>query len=279
MTDEQPTRTPAERTRAALELVGLVVAPTTAVTSILLYFGWVRENAVYGYFGVDQSLLDFSVQDYLLRSVGAVFRPLATILGCLAVLVLAARLAGLVGPRVARWTVARVPVLPVVQVVVAAALVEEAVAALAGGRDPLWGAVALASGAVVASPFLTGGDRRFWGRVLVGSTVGFAVFWATAVYAQRDGSSLATYIDHHPTGQAALTVYSATRLHFTSRSVTEQAFPADGDKPHYAYSGLRLLSHVNGRWVILAGRPSDAGRDTVVVLPDSALAAVEINNG
>jgi hypothetical protein len=59
------------------------------LSALLFYFGWVRARATYGYFGVDVSMLHFSVSDYILRNVTTVFPPLiaAGILGAVAILI------------------------------------------------------------------------------------------------------------------------------------------------------------------------------------------------
>jgi len=71
---------PSPSARSALELAGLVVAPTTLVTALAFYFGWVLTNSRASYFGIDASALGFSTQDYLLRSADALFVPLGTAL-------------------------------------------------------------------------------------------------------------------------------------------------------------------------------------------------------
>ena len=71
---------PSPSARSALELAGLVVAPTTLVTALAFYFGWVLTNSRATYFGIDASALGFSTQDYLLRSADALFVPLGTAL-------------------------------------------------------------------------------------------------------------------------------------------------------------------------------------------------------
>ena len=63
--------------RGALELFGLVIAPTTIITALAFYFGWTLTNARASYFGIDASALGFSTQDYLLRSADALFVPRA----------------------------------------------------------------------------------------------------------------------------------------------------------------------------------------------------------
>ena len=75
-----PSPSPSPSARSALELAGLVVAPTTLVTALAFYFGWVLTNSRASYFGIDASALGFSTQDYLLRSADALFVPLGTAL-------------------------------------------------------------------------------------------------------------------------------------------------------------------------------------------------------
>ncbi len=64
----------------ALRAIGTVVAPASLVTGLLYYFGWVRTNAQARFFGIDPSVLEFSTQDYLLRSISPTFWPLALLL-------------------------------------------------------------------------------------------------------------------------------------------------------------------------------------------------------
>ena len=66
--------------KSILETVGRIIAPITVITALLYYFGWVRTGAVFGRFGVDQRVLAYSVDDYLLRSAGVAFRPFAFLL-------------------------------------------------------------------------------------------------------------------------------------------------------------------------------------------------------
>lgn len=56
-----------------------VVAPTTALTALLLYFGWARTSELLLYFGVSSSVFGFTARDYLLDSVDGVFVPLAVL--------------------------------------------------------------------------------------------------------------------------------------------------------------------------------------------------------
>jgi hypothetical protein len=66
--------------KSTLETIGRIIAPITVITALLYYFGWIRTGAIFGRFGVDQRVLAYSVDDYLLRSAGVAFRPLAFLL-------------------------------------------------------------------------------------------------------------------------------------------------------------------------------------------------------
>ena len=57
-----------------------VLAPAGAVTAVLYYFGHVREEALFAYFGVDLATIDFSTTDYLVRSTDAMFAFVANLL-------------------------------------------------------------------------------------------------------------------------------------------------------------------------------------------------------
>jgi len=55
-----------------LDLVSKVVAPTTLLTALLFYFGYVRTYNQFLYFGIDPNILGLTSTDYLLRSVAVV---------------------------------------------------------------------------------------------------------------------------------------------------------------------------------------------------------------
>ncbi|MFC0438389.1 hypothetical protein [Kutzneria buriramensis] len=253
--------------RTALELVGLVIAPATVITSVLLYFGWNRENAFFGYFGLDPGVLKLSAQDLLLRSVGVVFLPAVIVLACLAALILLGRLGSRFASR-----------LRVVRCALLAIAVAGAVLALTGVIDPLWGAASLAASALLGAD-LVSTTTRLWGQALVGSVIAVALFWSAAVYSGRTGVALASYINANPAGQPAVTVDSTTRIDFPPALVTETRIPAEDGKFHYEYTGLRMLIYSNDRWVLILGRRPGQSRVTISVLRDSDSIRVEVTEG
>ena len=66
--------------RQALELVVLIVAPTTLVTALLYWTGFQFVQARSSYFGLGVGVLGFSTTDYLIRGVEAGIVPLIVLL-------------------------------------------------------------------------------------------------------------------------------------------------------------------------------------------------------
>jgi hypothetical protein len=221
----------------------------------------------------------------LLRSTGVIFKPLAIILGFLALLLIISRLLDSCAERAARWLLPlgrrrKLPALPAAQLLLTALFLGTGVGALLGRWDALTGAISLALGSLMASGFAksraTEPRQAFWSRVLVGSVIGFSIFWATTVYAVRSGTSLAQYINQYPTAQPATTVHSATQLDFPNGFVTETKIQGQDGRFRYKYTGLRLLAYANDRWVLIVGRESDRKRVTISLLKDSDAIRVEL---
>ena len=88
----EPAAPPAPRASAgpvigisqAGKIFGAVIAPTTLLSALLYYFGWAHAFYFFNYFGANSTVLRFSTTDYLMRSVDALFIPLAA--GAIAVL-------------------------------------------------------------------------------------------------------------------------------------------------------------------------------------------------
>ncbi len=55
---------------------GHLRANVTVLTALLVYFGWKRADTQATVLGVDESVFGLSTQDYLLRSVDALFLPI-----------------------------------------------------------------------------------------------------------------------------------------------------------------------------------------------------------
>ena len=61
--------------------LGALGAILTLVTAVLFYFGWRRSEAQSRVMGIDVSLFGFTSQDYVLRSITALYLPLLLLAG------------------------------------------------------------------------------------------------------------------------------------------------------------------------------------------------------
>src|SRR5262249_35462545 len=60
-------------------IFGQFVAPTTVLTALLFYFGFMHVYWFFHYFGIDSTLLGPSTRDYVMRSVDALWIPLISV--------------------------------------------------------------------------------------------------------------------------------------------------------------------------------------------------------
>jgi hypothetical protein len=82
-------------------ILGAVVAPTTILTAVLFYFGYVSSRAEYEYFGLDVDTFGLSTQEYIMRSGQTLFVPLlGTILLAAALLMLHVWLTNRIAPTI-----------------------------------------------------------------------------------------------------------------------------------------------------------------------------------
>lgn len=63
-----------------LGIVGLFIAPTTVITSLCYYFGYFATKRYFDYFGIDSNAIGLSTNDYVLRSVRALYFPVTMLL-------------------------------------------------------------------------------------------------------------------------------------------------------------------------------------------------------
>ena len=79
---DQSTAAPFEAAEAvprALQVVGSIVAPTTLLTALFVYFGLMYAIGYYRYFGVNYTVLDLPTQGLLILSASTAVMPLATL--------------------------------------------------------------------------------------------------------------------------------------------------------------------------------------------------------
>lgn len=268
-----------------IEFASRVLAPAGVVTAVLYYFGYVREQALFAYFGVDLGSVGFSTTDYLVRSAGTVFLPLAVVLVAGVAAVFAHNLLGyLLGRASPRWR----RVVWITVGVLALGLLVMGVVGLRNRTDPAFSSLAyplaLGSGAVLVEYVVeTGWARktappqvltllaanRTVRRVLLAALLLVAAFWATADVARQRGLVAARAIEVSLPLQPQAIVYGRDRLQITGPGVSLERLDAAGAAFAFRYNGLRTLVHSNGHWFLLpAGWTRDNGA-SVIMLPDS----------
>lgn len=250
------------------------------LTAVLYYFGWVRTRATYGYFGVDVSMLNFSVADYVLHSVNAAF-PLLVAGGLVT-------LAALGVHRHLRpaLTHHRDRVISSVTatggIVVAAGLILALAFRSSGTSD--WAGPAVLLGGLVLTGYglaLRSGLMH-WGRLPGAANTGspdnsgpligvlalafLAALWMVTAYASFAGTRIAEQVVADLPSASEVTVYSAADLLLSGPGVTHTSVGAAGAAYRFRYTGLRLLVWSGDQYFLLpAGWRRHRG--AVIVLP------------
>jgi hypothetical protein len=269
--------------QSIFESLARIAAPITVVTALLYYFGWVRTGAIFNYFGVDQRLLAYTIQDYLLRSAGVAFRPFALILLSGGVYIVLWRL--LRNLNAGAKINARIR-LSVAFLAAALLLYSGAVLfGLARARSPLLAAIALGLGVILIEWVVPLSGVRakspsanidFARRLLIVGGLLLALFWATAIYAQQSGERLARAWGNQPALRPSAIVLSETDLQLAGPGITATRLSDEEGGFRYRYDGLHLLIYSNSRWFLF---PEHWGSDTqsaVVVLRDEPTIRVEM---
>jgi hypothetical protein len=269
-------------------IVGTVVAPATLVTAIAFYFGWRREQAFAGYFGIDTSLLDFSTRDYVLRSVDSLFVPLLALLLvalsalCLHVLIGRSRMDATAAPT-------------------AAAI---GIGALFVGGMLAWGhglwssyvylqALGPAVGAILLAYAFTllrpGAASLTALRVVAGGVVLVSLFWATSEYADSRGRALAAKLAANLKVNPQVTIFSKENLGIRARDFGDPKCPLVQTTPtpkaayRYRYDGLTLLLRSGGKYFVTATPPAKERAWQawwpVLVVPEDAGIRVQVSRG
>ena len=273
-----------------LSIGGSIVAPATAITTLLFYFGYVSSRAQYDYFGVDVDLVGLTTRDYVMRSPQPLLVPLLVItLGCALLLGVhtlvrrrvtepdrlrrLARRTVTVGVVLLMVGVALLFLYPWLGVFVLYPLLTPLVVAT-GGSAVGWGLLQLRR--PEAEPAAAEGrrrgavDARDLATVLVWVAVAAALFWATATVAGWSGRGLAKEqareLDRLPS--VILDTREPLFLDPGTDVVEDRLEPVEeGQVFRYRYWHLRLL--VEGKDVMfLVPNTWRAGNTTLLVPVD-----------
>lgn len=264
----------------AVEVVSVLGPPATVATALLVYFGWARADAQAEVMGLDVALFGYTAQDYALRSVGSLYRPLLWLSAVALVWVwadaaLQRRLAGGLELGLTGRTV--LAALTALAVLVAEVAVLAVLAPVAGAAYTPY---CMALGVLLAAWALrihrwtrphrrddpAVGVHRAVGSALVFGLVTLLLFWGTANAAQLRGQEQAVRYQQAVGAMPRAQVFSGSPLELRIHNVQESRLGTAAD-PVYRYDGLRLLTVSGGRYFFLHdGWTVAEGR--VVVLPD-----------
>jgi hypothetical protein len=244
-----------------LRLAGSVVAPTTLLTGLLVYFGQMYVAGYCRYFGVNFTALGLGVQEYLTRSVDGVFVPLAlaavTTLAAAAAHRLLRRLLDTAAPRTARaWRLA----------IAAGGGAALAVAGLAlAGEDhtlvpavPELGGLCLAGGVLLlayvsrrpaAGEPPAGWAVARWGAMFLLVSIG--LFWAVGSYANGVGTARARELAAGLAAWPDTVLYSTASLSLRGPGVRQTACADRRAAYRYRYDGLKLVLQSGDRYFFL----------------------------
>ncbi|GAA3212131.1 hypothetical protein [Nonomuraea helvata] len=265
-----------------------VLANVTVMTALLVYFGWQRSAVQAFELGIDESILDMSTKDYVLRSVGPVLY-LLMIIGIAGLLwlqadrVLAprARRDG-TGDRLVRHTLRALSlawlVLPLAMWALGFVL---RTASFLAFPFSIGAGVLLTLYGTHLRTLLPGASSRDGLPLLYTFTsviVCVSLFYGATNLAIYQGVSLAQ--NFTVTELTRVTVYSAERLYLGAgkeSALPTSTGPVSTDKGayKYRYGNLRLFAHTGGRYFLIA---DDWRRDegVVVMLAESSTIRLEL---
>lgn len=221
-----------------LSIGGSIVAPVTAISTLLFYFGYVSTREQFRFFGLDVDTIGLSTQDYVMRSGQALLVPVIvlTLLGAAAVL--ATR-------RLRPWLVDH----SLKGVVIGAAVLVAGVALLLSytavgewAYYPLVTPLVLALGGAVTAYTLGLRAAPVPARVALWFVVAASVFWANATVAQWSGAGLAREQAAALQELPQVVVDTRERLYLQSPDIGESVLPVEERQTfRYRYRGWRLL--------------------------------------
>jgi hypothetical protein len=277
-------------------VLGGVVAPTTLLTALLYYFGWLHAYYLFGYFGVNSTALGFNTVDYLMRSVDALYVPLAAalIVALLALWGNAALLPALrAGPVGRRSRFVRVVTATGITLVVAGGSLTLLIGSGSGGYVAL-APVSFALGVVIVGYAVH--MRRvlrpagLQDRVAVGWAgaaewmiafflIAIALFTAASDYAGGVGVTRARQLAAELPAQPAVVLYSQHNLDLPPEGITRTRCASADAGYRYRYDGLVLVLESAGEYLLLPRQWSRGGGFPAILLPESDAILLEFYPG
>jgi hypothetical protein len=273
-------------------VVGLFIAPTTVITSLCYFYGYVATRKYFAYFGIDTDAIGFTTSDYVMRSVRALYVPVvAGLLTYLALLWAGPYLLRLVqsGRRTRRVrTLGRAAVavgaLSTAWAIVSLTLPQwalvhvDALTPVALGLGAAFlgvGVWMLTSSQTAVAPRPFAAAQRA-SLVVVAAAIVLALFWITDIFAIAYGEDQARITNARLWSQENSVVLDAdARLYLPvppGQIKVTWAPPADrAAKPTFLrYQCFRSLAVHGDRWVLVPARWTPEYGFAVIITADSS---------
>lgn len=281
--------------RSFAEWAVVALPPTTLLTALAFWFGYVFTAARVDYLGIDVSTLGFSTADYLVRSIDALIVPAIVLLVVwLLVLGMHAVLWPVVVARPRTRTAGAGLVALTVLGVVAMALSLRFVFVALPAEVYLLPPVLLGAGSLCAAYGVRGmgAARQHRGmparsgvpgapgkgaRTIFTALVVISLFWGTSLYAGALGRGRAMSLEHHLTSRPSVTVYSKASLSLAP-PVRESRITTPEAEYRFVYTGLRLVIRANGKYFLLPEKWVH-GTGAAIVLQESSDIRFEFRSG
>ncbi|HKR50149.1 MAG TPA: hypothetical protein VJT72_11310 [Pseudonocardiaceae bacterium] len=254
-----------------LKIAGAVVAPTTLLTALLFYFGQMYANGSFEYFGVNFTVLDLTIQDYLIRSADGLIIPLIAIAGAILLALWIHQL--LLRALPARIHRIALRVMMPCAAIAGVILVTLAIADVVGdavfpahpetrGLNFSVGVLLLAYAARLLRQLIA--DRQpeqvprrppgavvvtEWGAIFILVSVG--LFWAVGSYASLVGVGRAQQIEALLPSLPDVVAFSEKRLSLQAPGVREVTCQDPDAAYRFRYEGLKLVQQSGNQYLFL----------------------------
>ncbi len=275
-------------------IVGLLIAPTTLITSLCYFYGYVATRTYFSYFGIDTDAIGFTTTDYVMKSVPALYVPLVVgLLTWVAMLWAGDYLRRVVKsgrrPRLLRrlaWVAMAVGAVGVARAIVGLTKPEWApihVDALTPVALGLGTALLMVGFWMLAGTRAPDAPRPFAAAergslIVAAGAIVVALFWVTDIFATFRGQDLARNINAGLWSRenvVVLDVDAGQDLPLLLDHQIKVSWAPLGSDPtakstFLRYECFRALAIHNDRWVLVPARWAPAGGFAVIVTADSS---------
>ncbi|MEV4573602.1 hypothetical protein AB0K16_10075 [Nonomuraea jabiensis] len=279
-------------------LLAQIVAPATLLASVLMYFGSVRLSRMYALLGVNSSVLSFTTQDYVLRSVHVADEPALISLLVLLVLILVAPFANDQLMRLTTWHRTATMWTGAALLALGAVSIVAFLAAMCHWLGKSWdlpilvqsllldlGAALVFYGFYVFTMVRTGQvvstTSHIVQRTVLVALVLLSLLWMVDDRARRAGEADAKDMKEHPEQHlVAVVVYAPQRLNLEDPGINEIPLTDPNAEFRYKYTGLRLLIESSGQYfVVSVCWPTTTGTRAIALPADGSIRLETLSDG